>query len=157
MESNNRKKIIAVLGGAVCSPATAKLARKVGGEIARHGAVLICGGRTGVMEEACRGAKEAGGLTIGILPGHDRKAANEYVDIVLPTGMGNARNVIIVSSADAAIAINGSYGTLSEIAYCLKLGIPIVGMDTWDMDQAIFKTTNPVEAVDKACQFSDNY
>ena len=145
-----RKKLIAVIGGAVCDMRTAKTAEKVGEEIAKRDGILICGGRTGVMEACCRGVKNAGGLSIGILPGSDKAGANDYVDIILPTGMGNARNVIIVSAADAAIAINGSYGTLSEIAYCLKLGVPIIGLFTWDIDSNIVTASDPVEAVDTA-------
>ena len=148
--ARHRKKSIAVLGGAVCDATIAGTARLVGKGVAERGGILICGGRTGVMEAACRGAKEAGGLTIGILPGHDKRAANPYVEIPLATGMGEARNCIIVRSADAAIAIDGSYGTLSEISFCLKLGVPIVGLNTWDIDPAIHKAKDAYEAVAKA-------
>jgi uncharacterized protein (TIGR00725 family) len=96
--------------------------------------VLVTGGLGGVMEAACRGAREAGGTTIGILPGSDRSAANAYVGIAIPTGLGEARNALVVRAADALIAIGGGYGTLSEIAFALKAGKRVVGLGTWDID-----------------------
>lgn len=120
--------IIAVIGGSRCPEAIYELARQVGQEIARAGALLICGGLFGVMEAACRGAKEAGGTTIGILPGRDKTEANRYVDIPIVTGLNDARNVIIARSADGVIAVDGEYGTLSEIAFALKFGKPVVGL-----------------------------
>jgi uncharacterized protein (TIGR00725 family) len=95
--------------------------------------VLVCGGLGGVMEAACRGAKDAGGTTIGILPGADRAAANPFVDVAIATGLGEARNALVVRAADAAIAVGGGYGTLSEIALALKAGKPVVGIGTWDI------------------------
>jgi uncharacterized protein (TIGR00725 family) len=106
----------------------------VGRLVAERGAVLVCGGRGGAMEAACRGAKQAGGLTVGILPGSDRSDANPYVDVALPTGLGEARNALVVRAADAVIAIGGGYGTLSEIALALKAGKPVIGLDTWEID-----------------------
>ncbi len=94
----------------------------------------MCGGLGGVMEAACRGAKEAGGTTIGILPGTDRAAANRFVDFAIPTGLGEARNALVVRAADALIAVGGAYGTLSEIAFALKAGKPVAGLGTWDVD-----------------------
>lgn len=96
--------------------------------------MLVCGGLEGVMEAACRGAKEAGGTTIGILPGTDRGAANPFVDVAVPTGLGEARNALVVRAADALVAVGGGYGTLSEIALALKAGKPVVGLGTWDVD-----------------------
>jgi uncharacterized protein (TIGR00725 family) len=96
--------------------------------------VVVCGGLGGVMEAACRGAKDAGGMTIGILPGTDRSAANPYVDVAIPTGLGEARNALVVRAADAVIAIGGGYGTLSEVAFALKAGKRVVGLGTWEID-----------------------
>jgi uncharacterized protein (TIGR00725 family) len=96
--------------------------------------VIVCGGLGGVMEAACRGAKDAGGTTIGILPGADRAAANPFVDVAIPTGLGEARNALVVRAADAVIAVGGGYGTLSEVALALKAGKRVVGVGTWDID-----------------------
>ncbi|MGQ9853406.1 MAG: TIGR00725 family protein [Candidatus Oleimicrobiaceae bacterium] len=145
---------IAVLGGAACTPEASKLAYEVGSLIAERGGVLICGGRGGVMEAACKGASDKGGLTIGILPGDLAEEANRFVHVALPTGLGEARNVIIVKSADAAIAVNGSYGTLSEIAFCLKLGVPVVGLQTWTIDPNIHQAQSAAEAVELAFQLA---
>jgi uncharacterized protein (TIGR00725 family) len=114
-----------------------EVAAEVGRLVAERGAVLVCGGLGGAMESACRGAKEGGGLTVGILPGADRSAANPFVDVALPTGLGEARNALVVRAADVVIAIGGGYGTLSEIALALKAGKPVVGLGTWDIDDVI--------------------
>lgn len=106
---------------------------EVGRRLARAGAVLVCGGRGGMMEAACRGARSAGGLTIGILPGRDRSEANPYVDVAIPTGLGEARNAVVVRAADVVVAVAGGYGTLSEIALALKGGTPVVGVGTWEL------------------------
>lgn len=128
------KKIIAVIGGRDCTETQYQLARDVGRLIAESGAILVCGGRTGIMEAACRGAVEAGGITVGILPGDDNRDANEWVTIPIATGIGLARNAVIIRSASAAIAIGGSYGTLSEIAYCKQFGVPVFGIQSWDIE-----------------------
>jgi uncharacterized protein (TIGR00725 family) len=152
---------LAVVGSASCDPGTAALAEEVGREIARHGAVLLCGGRGGVMEAACRGARSAGGTTVGILPGTDRAQANPYVDIPIVTGLGEARNALVVRSADAIIAVRGGYGTLSEIALALKMGRPVVGIGTWELrppgqgESGLITATTPVEAVHKAIALSN--
>ena len=99
--------------------------------------MLVCGGLGGAMEAACRGAKQAGGTTVGILPGSDRAAANEFVDVVLPTGLGEGRNALVVRAADALIAVGGGYGTLSEIALALRAGKPVVGLDTWEIEGVV--------------------
>lgn len=151
-----RRPVIAVLGGAACSMEISQLAYEVGRLIAEQGGVLICGGRTGVMEAACRGAQEHGGLTMGILPGDDPSEANPFVQIAIATGLGEARNVVIVKSADAAIAVDGGYGTLSEIAFCLKLGVPVVGVKSWAIDPAIHQAGNAAEAVQMAFQLASN-
>jgi uncharacterized protein (TIGR00725 family) len=148
--------IVAIIGAGRCSKEVAQVAESVGRELARRGAALVCGGLGGVMEAACRGAKSGGGLTIGVLPGFSRHEANPYVDIPVVTGLGEARNVIVVRTAQAVIAVDGEYGTLSEIAYALKLGIPVVGLNTWQLAKlgrrvpAIVEATTPAEAVDKA-------
>ena len=105
--------------------------------LAERGVVLVCGGLGGVMEAACRGAKEAGGTTVGILPGADRDEANSFVDVAIPTGMGEARNALVVRAADAVVAIGGDYGTLSEVALALKAGKPVVGIGTWEIDGVV--------------------
>ncbi len=143
-----RKPVVAVIGASRCSHDVSTLAEQVGEELANRGAILICGGLGGVMEAACRGAKQAGGTTIGVLPGSSPSDANEWVDYSIATGMGEARNAVIIRTADAAIAISGSYGTLSEIAYALNAGIPVVGITTWEIDAPIIKATDPGQAVD---------
>lgn len=128
---------IGVIGGSEAPSHILALAEKVGREVARMGAVLVCGGLGGVMEAACRGAKQQGGITVGILPGAKREEANPYVDIPIVTGMSYARNIIVVRSSDIVIAVDGRYGTLSEIGYALGLGIPVVGIKTWDIEGVI--------------------
>jgi len=143
------KKLIAVIGAGQCDQRIYSLAEQVGQGLAEQGLVVICGGLAGVMEAACKGAKAAGGMTIGILPGDDPASANAYVDIPVATGMGIARNIIIIRSAHAVLAIDGSYGTLSELAYALQLQKPIVGLETWDISEKILTTGNPHQAVRK--------
>jgi uncharacterized protein (TIGR00725 family) len=118
----------------------------VGREVAARGALLVCGGLGGVMEAACRGAKDAGGRTVGILPGTDRAAANPFVDIAIPTGLGEARNALVVGAADGLIAVGGGYGTLSEIALALKAGKRVVGLDSWDIE-GVVAVGDPAAAV----------
>ena len=130
-----KKKLIAVIGGSQSSARESKLAEEVGRELAKSGAILVCGGLGGVMEAACRGASSEGGLTIGILPGESSREANNYVQVPIVTGIGYARNVAVVKSAQAVIAIGGSYGTLSEIGHALQNGIPVIGLDTWSLSQ----------------------
>ena len=138
---------ISVIGGSVVSPAVEAEAEEVGRELARHGAALICGGLTGVMEAACRGAISGGGHTVGILPGTDPREANPYVELPIPTGLGLARNVIVVLSGQAVIAIDGAYGTLSELAFALQTGIPIITLQTWQIsDHAGFAETKFIQA-----------
>ena len=122
---------ISVIGDAAAEPALADTARKVGRLAAERGWVVITGGMGGVMEAASRGAKEAGGTTVGILPTYDAATANEHVEIIIPTGLGHARNALVVAAASGVIAVGGRYGTLSEIALALKLGKPVVGINTW--------------------------
>ena len=131
MRQSRQKVQISVIGGSHPDPEFAVLAREAGRAIAASGAVLICGGLGGVMEEAARGAKERNGLTIGILPDYNKESGNPFIDIVLPTGLGHARNVLVVASADLVVALPGSHGTRSEIAIALKLGKPVIGVRAW--------------------------
>jgi len=147
---------VSVIGGSNPSEEETRLAEEVGRELAKRGVTLICGGLEGVMEAACKGAISQEGTTIGILPGNDRREANAYVKIPIVTGMGYARNAIVAKSAQAVIAIGGSYGTLSEIAYALQNDIPVIGLDTWSIsragveDRSIIAAYSPAEAVEKA-------
>jgi uncharacterized protein (TIGR00725 family) len=141
------KKIIGVIGGSTCSEEIYNIAYQVGRHIAKKGYLLISGGLGGVMEAACKGAKSEQGLTIGILPTNDKNSANPYVDIPIVTGMGEARNIIIVKSADGIIAIDGGYGTLSELAFCGILNLPVVLIKSWDIGIGI-KEDDPEKAVD---------
>ena len=140
---------IAVIGAGRASPEQTEAAEAVGRALAEAGAVLVCGGLGGVMEAACRGAKAAGGTTVGILPGDDRSHANEHVDVAIATGLGEARNALIVRAADALVAVGGEYGTLSEIALALKTGKPVVGLGSWDLD-AVVRAETAEEAVRRA-------
>ncbi len=155
-------KLIAVIGGSQPSPEEAKLAEAVGRELAKQGAILICGGLGGVMEAACKGASSEGGVTVGILPGDNRETANPYVQIPIVTGMGYARNIAVVKSAQAVIAIGGNYGTLSEISHALQSGIPVIGLKTWALsrndrsDNSIIVVQSPAEAVSKALSLAIN-
>ncbi|MCS6802043.1 MAG: TIGR00725 family protein [Chloroflexota bacterium] len=145
--------MIAVIGDSLCDAATAATAEEVGRRLAEAGVTVVCGGLGGVMEAACRGAKAAGGQTVGILPGDRANDANPFVDIAIVTGMGEARNVLVVKSADGAIAVGGRYGTLSEIALALKLGKPVVGIRSWQLataagpDTGLVPADSPADAV----------
>ncbi len=130
-------KTIGVIGGHLASASHLKMAEQIGSEIARLGMVLVSGGLSGVMEAACRGAKKAGGKTLGILPGIDKEEANKYVDIPVVTGLGLARNILVVRNSDLIVAIDGRYGTLSEISYALHFQIPVIGLETWDIEGVI--------------------
>lgn len=147
---------VSVVGGSRCSRREAELAEEVGAELARRGVTLVCGGLAGVMAAACKGARSAGGTTVGILPGSRREDANRYVDIPIVTTIGEARNVIVVCSGQAVIAICGEYGTLSEIAHALRRKIPVVGLNTWSLskggqlDRSIIIAQSAKDAVDKA-------
>ncbi|OGO22141.1 MAG: TIGR00725 family protein [Chloroflexi bacterium RBG_16_50_9] len=157
-KTTSRKIFITVIGGSECSPQIALMAEEVGREIARHGAILVCGGLGGVMEAACKGACAEGGLTVGVLPGESRRTANPYVQIPIVTGIGYARNVAVVKSGQVVIAIDGSYGTLSEIGHALQSGIPVIGLNTWSLqsdgkeDRSIIRAENPKDAVKKALE-----
>ncbi len=140
-------KTVAVIGAASARAELSDRAFAVGRAIANCGATLICGGRGGVMEAAAHGARSAGGHTIGVLPSYDRTEANPHIEFAIATGMGQARNVIVVASADAVIALEGEGGTLSEIGLALKLGRPVVALDAWAELQQINHADDPAEAV----------
>ena len=152
--------IISVIGGSnPTNPEHVRLAEEVGRELAKRGISLVCGGLSGIMEAACKGAKSAGGTTIGILPGRSRRDANSYVDIPIVTAMGYSRNVIVVHTGNAVIAIGGAFGTLSEIGHALGDGIPVISLQTWPLsrngdgqpvDDAMIQASDAVDAVEKA-------
>ncbi|MBD3245663.1 MAG: TIGR00725 family protein [Candidatus Omnitrophica bacterium] len=137
---------VAVIGGYRCTKKVYRTAEECGRLIAREGWVLICGGGAGVMEGACKGAKEAGGMTVGILPGSSPEEGNRYLSVAIPTGVGCARNVFVVRSAHALIAVDGRYGTLSEIAFALNEQKPVYGVDTWKI-KGVRRVPSPREAV----------
>ena len=132
-----------MVGGGEADGDTAAVAEEVGRELARRGAVVVCGGLGGVMEAACKGAKAEGGTTVGILPTDSRHDANPYVDVAIATGLGEARNAIVVRAADVLIAVGGEFGTLSEIALALRAGTQVVGIHTWELS----KRGQPVDAI----------
>ena len=144
---------IGVIGLGSSDPIVEAAALDVGREVAAAGAVLVCGGLGGAMEAACRGAREKRGTTVGILPGDNRAEANSYVEIAIPTGLGEVRNVLVVKASDGLIAIGGGWGTLSEIGFALKLEKPVVGLDTWELSKkgelqaGIAVANSPGEAV----------
>jgi uncharacterized protein (TIGR00725 family) len=144
--------IIGIVGGNQCGSKVSRLAEEVGRLVAEREGILVCGGLGGVMESASRGASEAGGLCIGVLPGGHSKDANPYIHIAIPTDMGHARNVIIVRTADALIAIDGKFGTLSEVAFALILEKPVISLGSWEVDPRVLKAKDPKAAVDLAFQ-----
>lgn len=141
---------IGVIGAGQCSLEIERLAEEVGREIAKKKALLICGGLGGVMEASARGAKQEGGVTIGILPGFSFEDANPFIDIPIVTGLSHARNVLVVRSSQVIIAVEGGYGTLSEIGIALKLRKPVVGLRTWDVSKKIVTVETPEDAVKQA-------
>lgn len=151
---------IGVLGPHECTADDLALGREVGREIARRGAILLCGGLDGMMEAAAQGAREAGGLTIGILPGENAADANPFICVALPTALGPYRNVLLARASDAVIAIRGGYGTLLEIAAALRWRVPVVGLQTWTLvqnervDEGIHRASTPREAVEWALRLA---
>ncbi|MCD6417343.1 TIGR00725 family protein [bacterium] len=140
---------ISVIGGSVAVPKIERVAERVGELLARAGAVVVCGGLGGVMKSVSKGAKENGGTVVGILPGDKRSDANEYVDYAIPTGLGIARNLLVVRSGDAVIAIDGKWGTLSEIALAKSIGKTVIALQSFELDDVI-STKTPEEAVELA-------
>jgi uncharacterized protein (TIGR00725 family) len=153
---------VAVCGPDPCTGEVADQAEDVGRLLARAGAVVVCGGHGGVMAAASKGAAQAGGTVIGILPGSSRAEGNPYLTVSIPTGMGEMRNALIVRSVDAVIAIAGEFGTLSEIALALKVGVPVVGLGTWELAKsgrtvkAFAEATSPEEAVQQALRLASD-
>jgi len=137
---------ISVIGGSKCSNKDYAIARELGSLIAKEGWTLICGGRTGIMEAACKGAKSAGGTTVAILPSVDGKDANAFVDVKIPTGLGYARNVLVVRASDIIVAISGQYGTLSEIAFAFNEDRHVIGINTWKI-KGVFQVKTPLQAI----------
>jgi uncharacterized protein (TIGR00725 family) len=152
---------VAVVGPGDASAGEEGVAEEVGRLLARRGAVVVCGGLGGVMEAACRGAREEGGTAVGILPGPDRGAANPHVTVAIATGLGEARNAIVARAADAVIAVGGEFGTLSEIAFALKMGKPVIGLGTWSLDleglpgDPLQRASDPSDAVARALQTAE--
>ena len=129
--TNDRKPVIGIIGAGQCSKEQQGLAYEAGKRIAEKGGIVVCGGLGGIMEAAARGARAAGGITLGIIPSSQKNDANEYIDIVIPTGLGEARNLLVVRTADVVIAFGGQYGTLSEMAFALQAGKPVISMSNW--------------------------
>ncbi|MDP9329380.1 MAG: TIGR00725 family protein [Actinomycetota bacterium] len=151
----SQQAYVAVVGAADATPEELRLAGEVGRLLGEDGAVMICGGLGGVMDEAARACEAAGGTSVGILPGDDRAPASRHLTVAIATGIGEARNAIVVRSADVVIAVGGEYGTLSEIAFALKMGKPVIGLATWElsregMPDPILRTDSPIEAVARA-------
>lgn len=138
---------VSVVGGGTVTETEYERGRRVGGVLAERGHTVVCGGLGGVMEAVCRGASEAGGETVGILPGSDASAANQYVETAIATGMGRARNALVVLNGDATVAVDGNTGTLSELALALDHGQPVAGLDTHELD-GVEHVQTPVQAVD---------
>lgn len=147
--------LIGVIGAGKCSGRMKTQAEEVGKAIASEGGVLVCGGLGGVMEAAARGAKAENGTTIGILPGERKNDANEYIDFPIVTGIGEARNLVIIKTSDAVIALPGKFGTLSEMAFCMKLGKPLVSLSAWNISEDIEKFDDPVKAVKRAFELAE--
>lgn len=143
-----RKRVVSVIGGRVCTKEVERLAQNLGKNLAKVVDILVCGGLNGTIKAVCEGFKAGGGLTIGIIPSYNKKDANEYVDIVIPTGLGLARNVLVVKSADIVVALPGESGTLSEIAFCLQFGIPVISLKSWEIP-GVIKAKTIEEAIDK--------
>lgn len=153
--SAGSKPIIAIVGAGKCSKKLRDRAAEVGKYVAEQGGVVVCGGLGGIMEGAARGAKEAGGLTIGILPTENKEDANEYIDIVIPTGFGEARNIIVVRTADAVVAFPGKYGTLSEMAFALHAKKPVISVSAWQLGDEIRHVDSPLEAAKLAMELAE--
>ncbi len=153
--------VIAVIGRSVCSCREEALAEEVGSLLAGRGAIVVCGGLGGVMEAVCRGARSREGFTVGILPGNDRRSANKWVSLPIATGVGQARNMAVVRSSQAVIAIGGAYGTLAEMAFALNSDIPVVGIGSWRLAQGgtgpnpVAEVATAGEAVNLALSLAD--
>lgn len=147
---------ISVIGAGQCDEAVAEKAHRLGTFIARRGWELVCGGKGGVMRAASQGASEAGGQTLGVLPGLDRDDANPYIDTAVATGLGQMRNLLVVMNGDAVIAVEGGYGTLSEVALALQAGRTVIAMGTWKDIPGVLAASGPEEAVELAAGALDS-
>jgi uncharacterized protein (TIGR00725 family) len=137
-----RKDVVGVIGGKECTKEVEQIVQELGKKLAKVVEILVCGGLSGVMEAVCMGFKIAeGAITIGIIPSYDKNDANQYIDIVIPSGLGLARNVLVVKSADVVVALPGEAGTLSEIAYCLQFNIPVISLNSWDIPGVVKAST----------------
>ncbi len=154
--ANKDSIFIGVIGAGKCSKKLKDQAFAVGMAIAEENAVLVCGGLKGIMEAAAQGAKQAGGTTIGIIPGNNRTSANPYCDIVIPTGMGEARNVLVVQTSDAIVALHGKYGTISEMSFAMKFNKPLVSLVEWSVFPEVIHIPDPVKAVKEAVKLARN-
>ena len=143
-----RRQIVGIIGSRDCSAKVEQNAQILGKKLIKVVDTIVCGGLSGVMKAVCQGFKSVGGLTIGIIPSYNKNDANSYVDIVIPSGLGLARNVLVVKSADVVIALPGSAGTLSEIAYCLQLGVPVISLGSWNI-KGVIKARTADEAIQK--------
>ncbi len=152
----DRKPVIAIIGAGKCSKKLRDMAAQVGKYVAENGGVVVCGGMGGIMEGAARGAKEGGGTTIGILPTDKREDANEFIDHVIPTGFGEARNILVVRAADAVVAFPGKFGTLSEMAFALKDRKPVISISAWKLGDDIIQMDDPLKAAEKALELASS-
>ena len=149
-----RKKVISVIGGHTCNKEVEQLAHNLGKKLAKVVDILVTGGLSSTMKAVCSGFKVGGGLTIGIIPSYDKNDANEYCDIVIPTGLNDARNVLVVQTGDIIVALPGEYGTLSEIAFALRFKKPIISLNSWDIP-GVIKVRTVEEAEEKIKEIID--
>ena len=143
-----RKKVVSIIGGHECNKEVEQLSHNLAKKLAKVVDYLVCGGLSGVMKAVCQGFKLENGVTIGILPSYNKNDANEFIDIAIPTGLGLARNVLVVKAADVVVALPGEAGTLSEIAYCLQFGIPVISLNSWDIP-GVIKVNTVAEAIEE--------
>jgi hypothetical protein len=149
-----RKPVIAIVGAGKCSKKLRDSAAIVGHYVAKNGGVVVCGGLEGIMEGAARGCWEGGGVSIGILPSDDRNDANKFITHIIPTGFGEARNMMVIRAADVVVAFPGKYGTLSEMAFALKAGKPVISISAWRLGEDIIGMDDPQEAAEKAMELA---
>jgi uncharacterized protein (TIGR00725 family) len=146
---------VAVIGPSDADADEVATAAEVGRQLAARGCVVVCGGLGGVMEAVARGARDAGGTVVGLLPGTDRRDGNAHLTVCIATGLGEMRNALVVRAADVVLAIGGAYGTLSEIAFALRTGVPVVGVGTWALDDVVV-APGPDEAVELALALAED-
>jgi uncharacterized protein (TIGR00725 family) len=146
----NRERYLGVIGAGECSEETFEQAREIGRLTGLMGWTLVCGGLGGVMEGAAKRCLEAGGLTVGLLPGMERSAANPHIRVAIPTGLGEGRNLLVVRASDVLIAVSGGFGTLSEIAFALQAGKTVIGLDTWKEIDGVLHASTAAEAFERA-------